>query len=83
MTVRFPDDFLWGASTSAYQIVGAKKLGRQGRVCPYPLLRTPGGRVAVVLHGTDTSCDHYHRMPEDVALMLIEVLVPIASGAWP
>ena len=69
MTVRFPDDFLWGASTSTYRIEGAWKRGRQGRERLGPLSLHTRGRVAEERHRKDTACDHYHRMPEDVALM--------------
>jgi beta-glucosidase len=67
VTGRFPAGFLWGVATSAYQIEGA--VSDDGR--------TPSvwdefaHRPYRVLDGTtgDVACDHYHRMPEDVALM--------------
>uniref|UniRef100_UPI000494AF01 family 1 glycosylhydrolase n=1 Tax=Streptomyces sp. TOR3209 TaxID=1073567 RepID=UPI000494AF01 len=62
---RFPEDFLWGVSTSAHQIEGAADLrgpsvwdeftAGPGRV-------TDGSTAAV-------ACDHYHRYREDVALL--------------
>ncbi|MFD7411955.1 GH1 family beta-glucosidase [Kitasatospora purpeofusca] len=62
-----PDDFLWGAATAAYQIEGAA--GADGRAPSIwdTFAHTPG-RVAGGDTG-DTACDHYHRWPEDVALM--------------
>jgi beta-glucosidase len=63
----FPDDFIWGAATAAYQIEGAVKAeGRQPSVWD-TFSATPGR----VLNG-DTgaiACDHYHRYREDIQLM--------------
>ncbi|WP_308466608.1 GH1 family beta-glucosidase [Rathayibacter soli] len=62
-----PPTFLWGVSTAAYQIEGAVMEGRRGPSSWDAFVREPG-RV----HGGDTgdvACDHYHRYPEDVALM--------------
>lgn len=63
----FPNDFVWGAATSAYQIEGAWNLDGKGenvwdRFCHSP------HRVA---HGDtgDIACDHYNRMQDDVELM--------------
>ena len=64
---RFPRDFLWGAATSAYQVDGA--VGEGGRTASIwdTFAHTPGRTV----HGDtgDIACDHYHRWPDDVALM--------------
>jgi len=58
----FPDDFLWGASTSAYQVEGAAREDGKG----------PSVIDTMTLHpGTasfDIASDHYHRYAEDVAL---------------
>ncbi|MFF9343387.1 GH1 family beta-glucosidase [Streptomyces sp. NPDC014773] len=74
---RFPDDdaliarlpraFRIGAATSAYQIEGATaEDGRTPSIWD-TFCRVPG---AIDNGDTgDTACDHYHRMPEDVALM--------------
>jgi beta-glucosidase len=79
---RFPEGFLWGASTSAFQIEGA--LGEEGRGPSVwdAWMRQPGriadGSTAAV------ACDHYHRWPED-----IELLARLGAGtyrfsiAWP
>src|SRR5215210_9389293 len=66
-TVAFPPGFLWGAATATYQIEGAAaEDGRTPSIWD-TFSHTPG-MVADGDHG-DVACDHYHRMPEDVALM--------------
>ncbi|MBE8598121.1 glycoside hydrolase family 1 protein [Xenorhabdus sp. BG5] len=59
----FPENFLWGASTSAYQVEGAaetygKKLSQQDIIN-----NNPG------FADTHITSDHYHRYKEDIALM--------------
>lgn len=65
--LRFPDGFLWGAATAAYQIEGA--VAEDGRTPSIwdTFSHTPGK----VLNGDtgDVAADHYHRYREDVALM--------------
>jgi len=65
--LRFPDRFLWGAATSAYQIEGAWDADGKGESIWDRFVRRP----CHVLNGDtgDVACDHYHRMPQDVALM--------------
>jgi len=63
----FRDDFLWGASTAAYQIEGAWDADGKGPGIWDALSRGPG-RIARGENG-EVSCDHYHRYKEDVALM--------------
>ncbi|MBI4967401.1 MAG: beta-glucosidase [Rhodospirillales bacterium] len=62
----FPKDFLWGASTSAYQIEGA--LDEDGRG---PCIWDTFAQEGRIQDGTTAAraCDHYHRWPEDIALM--------------
>ena len=64
---RFPDGFLWGASTAAYQIEGAWNEDGKGESIWDHLCHTP----YTIDNGDtgDIACDHYHRMPEDVDLM--------------
>lgn len=64
---KFPDGFLWGAATAAYQIEGAWNEDGKGESIWDRFSHRPY-RVA---HGDtgDVACDHYHRMPEDIALM--------------
>ena len=65
--LAFPEGFLWGAATASYQIEGA--VAEDGRTPSIwdTFSRLPGA----VLDGDtgDVACDHYHRMPQDVALM--------------
>jgi beta-glucosidase len=68
MTVlRFPDGFQWGAATAAYQIEGAWKEDGRGE----SIWDRFSHRPYMTQHGEtgDVACDHYHRMPQDVALM--------------
>ncbi len=63
----FPDGFLWGAATAAYQIEGAVSEDGRGRSIWDAFSERPG---ATVDGDTGTvACDHYHRHREDVALM--------------
>ncbi|SDN27541.1 glycoside hydrolase family 1 protein [Lachnospira pectinoschiza] len=59
----FPTDFLWGASTSAYQVEGA--WNEDGKGMSIQDTHTPPEGI------TDfkIASDHYHHMEEDVALM--------------
>jgi beta-glucosidase len=67
VTRAFPPGFLFGAATAAYQIEGAAfEDGRTASIWD-AFSRVPG---AVVGGETgDVACDHYHRYPQDVALM--------------
>jgi beta-glucosidase len=65
--LRFPDGFLWGVATAAYQIEGA--VAEDGRTPSIwdAFCRVPG---AVANGDTgDVACDHYRRFREDVDLM--------------
>jgi beta-glucosidase len=65
--LSFPKDFLWGAATSAYQIEGAWNEDGKGESIWDRFVRSP----FYVLNGDtgDVACDHYHHMPEDIALI--------------
>ena len=80
--VAFPPGFLWGAATAAYQIEGAANDdGRSPSI--WDTFSHTRGAVANGDHG-DVACDHYHRMPEDVALMAELGLTSYRfSVAWP
>jgi beta-glucosidase len=64
---EFPKDFRWGAATAAYQIEGAATEAGRGPSIWDTFARTPGKVFAG--HTGDVACDHYHRYPEDVAIM--------------
>src|SRR5258708_12808919 len=64
---RFPAGFLWGAATAAYQIEGSPTADGAGESIWHRFAHTPG-KIANGDTG-DVACDHYHRWPEDVALM--------------
>lgn len=65
--LQFPDNFLWGASASAYQIEGAYNEDGKGPSIWDRFVEEPA-HVVGGQHGRK-AIDHYHRMPEDVALM--------------
>jgi beta-glucosidase len=64
---RFPEGFLWGASTSAYQIEGAVTADGRGPSIWDTFSHTEG-RTKDGDTG-DVAADHYHRWPEDVGLL--------------
>lgn len=59
----FPENFLWGASTSAYQVEGANLSHGKGPSCQ-DVKTVPEGTAEL-----DVCADHYHRYKEDIALM--------------
>lgn len=67
MKLSFPENFLWGVSTSAYQIEGAWNEDDKGESIWDRYVHQPDH----ILHADtgDVACDHYHRMPQDVALL--------------
>ncbi|MEH0829371.1 MULTISPECIES: GH1 family beta-glucosidase [unclassified Micromonospora] len=79
---KLPPDFRWGVATSAYQIEGAVRVdGRAPSIwdtfCEVPGAVDNGDTGAV-------ACDHYHRWPQDVALMRqLGVGAYRFSVAWP
>jgi beta-glucosidase len=57
----FPKDFLWGAATAAHQVEG-NNINSESWVLehlPGTIYKEPSG----------DACDHYHRYPEDIALL--------------
>ena len=64
---RFPDSFLWGASTSAYQIEGSPLADGAGPSIWQRFAHSPG-RTTNGDTG-DIACDHYNRWQGDIALM--------------
>lgn len=65
--LQFPDGFAWGVASSAYQVEGAWNEDGRGESIWDRFVHTPGN----VKDGStgDVACDHYHRWPEDVAIM--------------
>jgi beta-glucosidase len=64
---RFPPGFTWGVATAAYQIEGAVAEDGRGESVWDTFCRKPGAIRDG--HTGDVADDHYHRWPEDVALM--------------
>jgi len=64
---QFPPSFTWGVATSAFQIEGGAAADGKGPSIWDTFSHTPGK----VIDGSngDVACDHYHRYPEDVAIM--------------
>jgi beta-glucosidase len=61
---EFSQEFLWGCSTSSYQIEGAAN--EDGRVeSIWDRFCTQPGKIRDGSNG-DVACDHYHRWPEDL-----------------
>jgi len=81
-TLQFPDNFLWGAATSSFQIEGATNADGRGesiwdRFCQRDgaIADKSDGRIA---------CDHYHRYADDIALMSdLGLQAYRFSIAWP
>lgn len=63
----FPDDFIWGAATSAYQIEGAADAEGKG-LSVWDVFCQQPGRVRDGSSGR-TACDHYHRFSDDFDIM--------------
>ena len=74
-------DFIWGVSTSSFQIEGATK--EDGRGPSIWDVYCQNGEIRN--HDTgDIACDHYHRYREDVALMRrLGIQAYRFSVAWP
>jgi beta-glucosidase len=80
--LTFPENFIWGAATAAYQIEGAWNEAGRGLSVWDTYAHTPGK----VVNGDtgDVACDHYHRWSEDVCLMSALGLKAYRfSIAWP
>ena len=63
----FPDGFVFGTATSAFQIEGAWNEDGKGPSIWDTVGHTPG-KVHLDIPG-DVAVDHYHRCREDIALM--------------
>ncbi len=80
--LRFPADFVWGVSTSAFQIEGAARADGKGesvwdRFCEQP------GAIADASNGL-VACEHYQRWAEDLDLIAsLGVNAYRFSISWP
>lgn len=78
----FPSEFLWGVSTSAFQIEGATGEGGRGQSIWDTFTETEG-KISRGEHAK-VAADHFHRYPEDIALMAdLGVGAYRMSFAWP
>jgi beta-glucosidase len=80
--MNFPDNFLWGTATAAYQVEGAANEGGRGASIWDTFSHTPGK----VYRGDtgDIACDHYHRLEEDLDLIAeLGLRAYRFSVAWP
>src|SRR3954470_3362464 len=78
----FPQDFVWGAATAAYQVEGAVAEDGRGESIWDRFTATPGK----ILNGDDgrVACDTYHRHSTDIDLMRALGLNGFRfSIAWP
>ncbi len=64
---NFPENFLWGAATAAYQVEGAVTEDGRGASIWDTFSHTPGKTDNG--DSGDIACDMYHRYPSDIALM--------------
>jgi beta-glucosidase len=65
--VPFPDDFVWGVATAAFQVEGALQADGRGESIWDRFTHTPGN----IVNGdtADIACDHYNRWRVDVGIM--------------
>jgi len=78
----FPDGFVWGVATSAFQIEGAHDVDGRGP----SIWDTYAAQPGLIEDGSNATvaCDHYFRYAEDIALMkFLGVGAYRFSVAWP
>ena len=65
--MSFPENFVWGAATAAYQVEGAVQEDGRGLSIWDTFSHTP----SKTRNGDtgDIACDSYHRWAEDIALL--------------
>jgi len=80
--LAFPDDFIWGVASSAYQIEGAADEDGRGLSIWDTFCHKPG--AVYKGHTGDVAADHYHRFAEDVDLIAsLGMHAYRFSIAWP
>ena len=65
--IKFPNDFIWGSATSAYQIEGGHDSGGKGPSIWDAFCKIPG-RIKNNDSG-DIALDHFNRYKEDIQLL--------------
>nr|WP_315489630.1 GH1 family beta-glucosidase [uncultured Rhodoferax sp.] len=79
---QFPDDFVWGVATSAFQIEGAPLLDGKGPSIWDSFCRQPG--VIADNSNGDIACEHYARCASDLDMIAdLGVDAYRFSIAWP
>jgi beta-glucosidase len=80
--IAFPDEFLWGTATAAYQIEGSVDAGGRG----VSIWDTFSHRAGTTHNGDtgDVACDHYHHLDGDLDLLSeLGAAAYRFSVAWP
>ncbi|MFC6087521.1 GH1 family beta-glucosidase [Sphaerisporangium aureirubrum] len=81
-TLVFPEGFVWGAATAAYQVEGAVAVDGRGQSIWDVFSRRQGAILDG--HTADTACDHYHRYADDIRLMdRLDLMAYRFSVSWP
>lgn len=62
---KFPEGFLWGSASAAYQIEGGWREDGKGITNWDQFVRIPGKTYKATTG--DVAVDHYHRYKEDIA----------------
>ena len=79
---RFPDDFVWGVATSAFQIEGASDADGKGPSVWDTFCKLPGA-IADSSDGT-VACEHYLRYEQDLDMIAkLGVNAYRFSASWP
>jgi len=65
--ISFPEGFIWGAASAAYQVEGSPLADGAGPTTWHEFSHRRG-RIRDATTG-DVACDHYHRVEEDVQIM--------------
>ena len=80
--LKFPDGFVWGAATAAFQIEGATAADGRGQSIWDEFCRRPG--AIRDRSNADIACGHYERLDQDLDLMRELGLQSYRfSVAWP